>query len=80
MLIFKDPKLVFCCKINALASHGHFREGNPIGEGKRDALRVHFDRRLRLEFRGGRITSDAGLPAWKLSDVVETEGSVCADP
>ncbi len=51
-----------------------------MGEAKRDALRVHFDRRLRLEFRGGRITSDAGLPAWKLSDVVETEGSVCADP
>ena len=34
-----------------------------MGEAKRRGLKVRFDRRLRREFDGGRITSDAGLPA-----------------
>ena len=31
-----------------------------MGENGRDALRVHFDARVRREFRGATITSDAG--------------------
>lgn len=34
-----------------------------MGESGRDTLRVHFDARVRLEFRGATITSDAGLLA-----------------
>ena len=34
---------------------------NVMGEGKKRALRVQFDRRLKLEFHGAKITSDAGM-------------------
>jgi hypothetical protein len=33
------------------------------GEAKEPPLRVTFDRRIKLEFHGARITSDAGLLA-----------------
>jgi len=32
-----------------------------MGESKKDALRVNFDRQLKLEFHGVKVTSDAGL-------------------
>ena len=32
-----------------------------MGERRKEALRVGFDRRMRLEFHGARISSDGGL-------------------
>jgi len=39
-----------------------------MGEGCKDALRLSLDRKLKLEFHGTKVTSDAGLLACRELD------------
>ncbi len=39
-----------------------------MGEARKDALRLDFDRRLKLEFHGTKVTSDGGLLAYQELD------------
>ena len=50
------------------ASFDHLLRENPMGEAHKDALRLDFNRKLKLQFHGTKVTSDWGLLAYRELD------------
>src|SRR5919199_542763 len=52
---------------------------HPTGEAKEVALGLAFDRRIKLEFHGSKLTSDAGLLAFRELDAALGLSEMAAD-
>ncbi len=52
----------------AQATLDHLIWENPMGETRKDALKLDFNRKLKLEFHGTKVTSDGGLLAYRELD------------
>jgi len=52
----------FCFEINAISSPQRAAAGSPAGASRRPGPRFDLERRPKLAFRVGTITSDAGFP------------------
>jgi len=50
------------------ANFNHVLRKNPMGEASKDALRLDFDRRLKLELHATKVTTNAGLLAYRELD------------
>jgi hypothetical protein len=51
------------------------------GEAKKRGLRTEFDRKVKPDFHGVKITGDAGLLAYReLDEVFGLQGNVCFYP
>ena len=50
------------------ASFDHLLQENLMGETRKDALRLDFDHKLKLEFHGTKVTSDGGLLVYRELD------------
>jgi len=52
------------------ASFDHSLWENPMGEARKDALRLDFDRRLKLEFHGAKVVKHSRYVVFQMAEVI----------